>query len=63
MGMIYHKKRMWKKLSEKEGSEPKNQNMDYWETEREKEETNYNELMNYTNKLQRTDELYKNRHQ
>jgi len=48
MGMIYHKKRMWKKLSEKEGSEPKNQNMDYWETEREKEETNYNEQMNYT---------------
>lgn len=48
MGMIYHKKRMWKKLNEKEGSEPKNQNMDYRETEREKEETNHNEQMNYT---------------
>lgn len=48
MGMIYHKKRMWKKLNEKEGSEPQIQNMDYRETEREKEETNYNEQMNYT---------------
>lgn len=48
MGMIYHKKRMWKKLNEKEGSEPQIQNMDYRETEREKEEINYNEQINYT---------------
>ena len=48
MGMIYHKKRMWKKLNEKEGSEPQIQNMDYRETEREKQEINYNEQINYT---------------
>ena len=37
MGMIYHKKRMWKKLNEKESSEKENSNADYRVEERNEE--------------------------